>query len=290
MIDQLAAMASVIKVSTFTAVTEVIQSTATSMQGIQIPTSAHVMNAMDVLGQVHAFYDNAWNNLIWFFSLAGIFIGIIMPLLISYIQSKTIKSTEETIKFQISEQNKVLDNQRTAMQKQKAEFEKKFEIQKEDFENRISEQEKDFKNQLEKQDKDFNEQIQKQESKFDKTINETEIGLRAIMSYAQAYSQEKDNPCFALGFGSTSVLLFHKINDIGNMAKVLNFMVRIIKEYDFESIQFKDEQDTIKKMLRILAKIDVEEKQKLADNIASIQKFYNKILIDLEQEQLKQKD
>jgi hypothetical protein len=90
--------------------TSVVSTMTLVMQSVDVSSTAHVMNAMDVLGQVHAFYDSAWTKLIWFFSLAGIFIGIIMPLLISYIQSGTIRKAENRIELKSKELKEGLEN------------------------------------------------------------------------------------------------------------------------------------------------------------------------------------
>ena len=59
-------------------------------QGIEVSTATHVMNATDIFQQVCSFYDAAWNNLIVFSGISFAIIGIIIPIVISYIQNKSI--------------------------------------------------------------------------------------------------------------------------------------------------------------------------------------------------------
>ncbi|MDD2523779.1 MAG: hypothetical protein PHG84_02670 [Endomicrobiaceae bacterium] len=94
------------------------------MQSVDVSTSAHVMNAMDVLGQVHAFYDSAWSNLMKFLVISVTILGLGIPFLVYFFQNRSIKETEKKIRLQIKEQK---EENRTLLEDQKKEFDKQIE-------------------------------------------------------------------------------------------------------------------------------------------------------------------
>jgi hypothetical protein len=59
------------------------------------------MDPLDVLNKVDAFYNSAWEKLIFFAGILVAMVGIIIPILFNWLQNRTLRIHESTIKNEL---------------------------------------------------------------------------------------------------------------------------------------------------------------------------------------------
>lgn len=213
------------------------------MQSVDVSTSAHVMNAMDVLGQVHAFYDSAWTKLVCIISV----FGFIWPIVIVYLQNKSIKNTEDKINSAIEKH--IADNKKL-----------------------LSEQEKKLEEQLKKQEKSFVEKVIEQEKYIDKQI----IKVQSFIAGAEALNyviQKKFSEAFVVF--KTAVYFNIKTQEIASIKQIVNIIKSTLDEHKTEIIRANCKEN-IKDILDLLNKSDIAKKE-LSAHIKFINDFYDSI-------------
>ena len=62
-----------------------------------------VLSPFDILNNVNAFYDTSWNHLLIYTGVLAVVIGIIVPILIQYYQTRLFRIEEENIQKRIND-------------------------------------------------------------------------------------------------------------------------------------------------------------------------------------------
>lgn len=248
----------------------VVASTITAVvsQNIEISTTTHVMNAMDIFQQVCSFYDTAWNNLIIFSGISFAIIGIVIPIVISYIQNRSIKAIEKNLE--------------TQMNTQKKEFEDQMDTQKKEF-NTFNEQYKNLKEEISKQDKKFEKHegsITHLEANFDNKIKEIDGKLSqadAWFWHSESLTNEKNNIAYSLETAYYAVRSYNCIKNEDGIKRVSVLLRNILEgtsqEVSTRKFNLTDLQN-INEILKILSKISTDDKI-LKENIDFIKDFYD---------------
>lgn len=239
---------------------------------IVVSSASHVMTAMDIFQQVSSFYEISWNHLIVFSGVSLAIVGIIIPVIISYIQNKTIKCTEDAIKFQIAEQNKQLENQRR-------EYLLKLKEQEEIFVQQISEQKKIFADNMQKQEKLFKEQIDIQAKKTH-AIDLKFHGINARFWHMNCVQNLQEKPEYSVICALAAVLSY---KEAGEYADIVRF-VSVIKDLLLNKIKQDDISNDlkirIKEMISVFSSVpaDIAEKSSgFLKDLAEIRNFYESV-------------
>lgn len=72
-----------------------------TLQIILDAINSHNLNEIDIVQKVDAFYNNAWNKLIFIITIGFTIVGVIVPLFIQWLQKKSMKASEELLKKEI---------------------------------------------------------------------------------------------------------------------------------------------------------------------------------------------
>jgi len=267
--------------------TSLVSTMTLVMQSVDIASATHVMNAMDVLGQVHAFYDSAWNRLLF---VIGVF-GIAWPLILLYFQNRSIDKTEENIKIQTDE---LKNSNIEKFDEQKKEFEKQIKEQKEKFDKQIEDQKEEFEEKIKTQ----KEEMLKQNEKFQK-YSESISHLEANL---ENKTKDIDNKIIKIDFRLKEIngLYWHSecyqaCYNVYNPRRCIQTAVYAIEEY-----KYNKNYDGIKRITIMIVKVLLEEEtleleslellnkiiemlkdisfadQETKNNIYSIKDYYNK--------------
>ncbi|MFA7073724.1 MAG: hypothetical protein WC234_00880 [Endomicrobiaceae bacterium] len=239
---------------------------------IVVSSASNVMTAMDIFQQVSSFYEISWNHLIVFSGVALAIVGIIIPVIISYIQNKTIKCTEDAIKFQIAEQNKQLENQRR-------EYLLKLTEQEEVFIQQISEQKKIFADNLQKQEKLFKEQIDIQAKKTH-SIDLKFHGINARFWHMNCVQNLQEKPAYSIIYASAAVLSYKEAGEYADIVMfapaVKNILLNKIKRDDVSG----DLKSAIKQIISIFSSVPsniAEKSSGFLKDLAEIRNFYESV-------------
>ena len=69
-----------------------------------------VLTSFEILNNVNAFYDTSWNHLLLFSGALAVVIGIIVPLLIQYYQTRLFRIEEDNIQRRINDKTTEVKN------------------------------------------------------------------------------------------------------------------------------------------------------------------------------------
>lgn len=72
-----------------------------TLQIILDAINSNNLNEVDIVQKIDAFYNNAWNKLIFIITVGFTIVGVIIPLFIQWLQKKTLKTSEELLKKEI---------------------------------------------------------------------------------------------------------------------------------------------------------------------------------------------
>ena len=227
--------------------TSVVSTMTLVMQSVDISSTAHVMNAMDVLGQVHSFYDSAWTKLV---CVIGVF-GFIWPLIVSYFQNKSIDKTEENIILKIKEQQE--ENKKYSDKLEKIEI--------------------DFKNKTKEID-DKTKEIDVKTKEIDvkaKKIEKQLIKIRALIWHMECFNKKESDPDQSISSGFVSILAYKILCDDDGIERVTNIITDVLSKKPNLSPKTLNDLEKIIKALKDMG----TEIQQIKDNISNIQSFYD---------------
>ncbi|GEM_PF-6102398 len=248
--------------------TSVVSTMTLVMQSVDISSTAHVMNAMDVLGQVHSFYDSAWTKLV---CVIGVF-GFIWPLIVSYFQNKSIDKTEENIILKIKEQQEENKKYSDKLEKIEIDFKNKTkEIDDKTKEIDVKTKEIDDKTkEIDVKTKEIDVKTKEIDVKA-KKIEKQLIKIRALIWHMECFNKKESDPDQSISSGFVSILAYKILCDDDGIERVTNIITDVLSKKPNLSPKTLNDLEKIIKALKDMG----TEIQQIKDNISNIQSFYD---------------
>ncbi len=169
----------------------------------------------ELLSQVEQFYDRSWNKLIWFIGIGVAVVGIIMPLLINWLQRQSLKEERQSIRDETTRIIQFYENQINTLITQT----------RNDLNKRIDERVNTAKTDIEK----FSGELKKSRKEFDEKIKHEFYMIQGMLFEFQAmksFEDEEFDLCF--DYSRVAIISYLGAKEYESVKQIIDLIVEDI--------------------------------------------------------------